>query len=506
MEQWPAGTIPAELAQHPDYKIIRELGRGGMGVVYLAHNEIMGRDEVLKVIGPDVIERPGVLDRFQREMRTVASLQHPNIVCADSAFRAGGNLVFAMEYVDGLDLAKRVKAKGPMPVRHACYFVHQAALGLQHAHEAGIVHRDIKPGNLMLTYADGNANVKVLDFGLAKVVFEQKVLAVIAAGADDELRDSDLRTQTRQLLGTPDFIAPEQITDAQSADIRADIYSLGCTLYYLLSGRPPFQAAKLHDVLQSHQSTDARLLNLVRPEVPAELAGVVAKMMAKEADNGFQTPSEVAKALIPFFTQRSAATVSPNLGVDPVVAPAAGFRRGRADRGRDTGCDGAPTAAAGDKGLGMRSSLDELKQTEEHSAGVTEAAKPARARNPRRRRMIIGSVGCAAAPLVGTIIVVVQIRPDSDTPAELVAPAESEHGLENPPVETSSSSPVVSMPYQNDAPIPPPLEKPPGPPPPIVAGPPPTPAPLSRGWLRMSRSQNGSSRPLNVSRRSWGNR
>ena len=129
---------------------------------------------MLKIIGRNVIERPGVLDRFLREMRTVASLQHPNIVTAYSAFRVGGNLVFAMEYVDGLDLARMVKTKGPMPVRHSCNFVHQAALGLQHAHEAGMVHRDITPGNLMLTYAEGKALIKVLDFGLAKAGFEQR--------------------------------------------------------------------------------------------------------------------------------------------------------------------------------------------------------------------------------------------------------------------------------------------------------------------------------------------
>ena len=198
----PAGTIPAELAEHPDYEIIRELGRGGMGVVYLAHNEIMGRDEVLKVIGRDVIERPGVLDRFLREMRTVASLQHPNIVTAYSAFRAGGNLVFAMEYVDGLDLAKRVKAKGPMPVGHACYFVHQAALGLQHAHEAGMVHRDIKPGNLMLTYAEGKAG----DQGARLRAGQGGVRAKGARpwsrpGRTTSLMDSGLRTHDGSIVG-----------------------------------------------------------------------------------------------------------------------------------------------------------------------------------------------------------------------------------------------------------------------------------------------------------------
>ena len=132
-----------------------------------------------------------------------------------------------MEYVEGLDLAKLVKAKGPLPVAHACNFVYQAALGFQHAHEQGMVHRDIKPGNLMLSREGKKAVVKVLDFGLAKVTSEGQA-------------DSGL-TREGQMLGTPDFIAPEQIRDAQSADIRADIYSLGCTLYYLLTGDPPFQ-------------------------------------------------------------------------------------------------------------------------------------------------------------------------------------------------------------------------------------------------------------------------
>src|SRR5262249_27328753 len=155
----------------------------------------------------------------------VAKLRHPNIVTAYSAVRMGDSIVFAMEYVEGLDLSKMVKAKGPLPIGHACHFVYQAALGLQHAHEEGLVHRDIKPGNLMLSRNRDKAVVKVLDFGLAKAT-------------RTEAPDAGL-TSEGQALGTPDFIAPEQILDAQSADIRADIYSLGGTLYYLLTGRPP---------------------------------------------------------------------------------------------------------------------------------------------------------------------------------------------------------------------------------------------------------------------------
>jgi serine/threonine protein kinase/formylglycine-generating enzyme required for sulfatase activity len=279
-------SAPA-LAEFSDYQIIRELGRGGMGVVYLAHNQLMGRDEVLKVVSQHLLDRKGILERFLREIRAAAKLHHPNVVSAYSAFRSGESIVFAMEYVAGLDLAKMVAAKGPLPVAHACYFVHQVTLGLQHAHEQGLVHRDIKPANLMLARDGKRAIVKVLDFGLAKATREQP-------------HDGGL-TSEGQMLGTPDCIAPEQIRDAQSADIRADIYSLGCTLYYLLTGGPPFRAQNLWDLYQAHFSMDADPLNLVRPEVPVELAALVAKMMAKEPERRFQTPAEVARALTPFF-------------------------------------------------------------------------------------------------------------------------------------------------------------------------------------------------------------
>ena len=285
-----AETLPPGMADHPDYEIRRELGRGGMGVVYLAHNKLMGRDEVLKVMSKNLTEKPGVLDRFLREIRAVARLRHPNIVTAYSAVRFGESIVFAMEYVEGLDLSRMVKSKGPLPVSHACFFAHQAALGLQHAHEEGLVHRDIKPANLMLSRKKDRATIKILDFGLAKAAQEQKI-------------DGGL-TSEGQALGTPDFIAPEQILNAPTADIRADIYSLGGTLYYLLTGRPPFQANSLYDIYQAHISRDAEPMNLIRPEVPAELAALVAKMMAKDPKRRFQAPAEVAQALTPFFKSK----------------------------------------------------------------------------------------------------------------------------------------------------------------------------------------------------------
>ena len=290
-------SLPPGLADHPDYEIKSELGRGGMGVVYLAHNTLMGRDEVLKVMSKHLMDRPGVLDRFLREIRAVARLRHPNIVTAYSATRIGESIVFAMEYVEGLDLSKIVKAKGPLPVSHACNFVYQAALGLQHAYEEGLVHRDIKPANLMLSRKGDRAAVKVLDFGLAKVAREEHV-------------DGGLTSQG-QALGTPDFIAPEQILNAQDVDIRADIYSVGGTLFYLLTGRPPFQANSLYDIYQAHISREADPLNVVRPDVPAELAALVAKMMWKDPAARFQTPGELAEALTPFFKKGNTASRAP---------------------------------------------------------------------------------------------------------------------------------------------------------------------------------------------------
>jgi serine/threonine protein kinase len=306
----PANTPPPGLADHPDYEIRRELGRGGMGVVYLAHNRLMGRDEVLKVMGRHIMERPGILDRFLREIRAVARLRHPNIVTAYHATRFGESLVFAMEYVEGLDLARMVKAKGPLPVGHACHFVYQAALGLQHAHEEGLVHRDIKPGNLMLARKGDRPVVKVLDFGLAKATREEKVDGAL--------------TSEGQALGTPDYIAPEQILDAQKADIRADIYSLGGTLYYLLTGQAPFRGSSLYDLFQAHISRDVGPLDLLRPEVPAELAALVAKMMAKDPARRFQTPGEVAATLTPFFRTAGATAKVPRPGVSRGGQPRAG--------------------------------------------------------------------------------------------------------------------------------------------------------------------------------------
>jgi serine/threonine protein kinase len=293
----PIANLPAELSNNPQYEVLRELGRGGMGVVYLAQNKLMDRLEVLKLVNQALLDRPGAVERFLREIRSAARLNHANVVTAYSAVQSGELLAFAMEYVEGEDLANLVQTQGPLPVTDACSYVHQAALGLQHAFEKKLVHRDIKPQNLILAREGQRHVVKILDFGLAKVT-----------RAQDE--DTSL-TDDGAMLGTPDYVAPEQTLDAANADIRADVYSLGCTLYYLLTGAPPFKGRSRYEVLQAHQSMEARSLKLLRPEIPEELAAVVRKMMAKDPAKRYQSPMALVQALAAFVEQGAKGGVAP---------------------------------------------------------------------------------------------------------------------------------------------------------------------------------------------------
>ncbi len=267
----------------PDHEVIRCLGQGGMGTVFLVRQKHMGRLEAMKVVQPHLIDRPDMVERFLREIRAAGSLEHSNIITVYAAMRTTHGVVFTMKYIEGEDLRKIVEDRGPLPVRLACHYALQAASGLQHAHERGFVHRDIKPANLML---DGNGLVQILDFGLAKAMLEH-----------ESATDLTLPAQT---LGTPQFMAPEQSRDARKADIRADVYSLGCTLYYLLSGAPPFAGSTRSELEEAHRSLEAQPLDLVRADVPDGLAKLVAKMMAKDPADRYQSPAEVVAALRPF--------------------------------------------------------------------------------------------------------------------------------------------------------------------------------------------------------------
>jgi WD40 repeat protein len=294
--------VPAWLAAHPRYRVVGPLGAGGMGAVYRAEHQVMARPVALKVLNPGLLDNPATVERFRREAQAAARLAHPNIVTAYDAEQEGDHHFLVMEYVEGVSLARLGAEKGPLPVQQACEYVRQAALGLQHAHERGMVHRDIKPHNLMLT-PDGV--VKVLDFGLARFALESTSVGPVPppepAGTPGPRPEAAAwLTQDGLVMGTPDFIAPEQATNAHTADIRADIYSLGCTLYYLLAGQVPFPDQTVVDKLLAHASRPPRPLAEVRRDVPAGLVRVVERMTAKDPAKRYQTPAEVAAALAPF--------------------------------------------------------------------------------------------------------------------------------------------------------------------------------------------------------------
>jgi serine/threonine-protein kinase len=284
------------------YRIVEQLGAGGMGLVFKAVHATMQRTVALKVIAPQLTQDAQVRARFQREVRSAARLNHPNVVVAHDAAEAAGLWFLVMEYVPGTDAAHLYQRHGRPPVELACEVARQAALGLQHAHELGMVHRDIKPANLMVTAAPqpgistagppaGWPNpplVKILDFGLAR-------LAV--ADPDKQLTAADVLTRERAVFGTPEYMAPEQAKDSRLADIRSDIYSLGCTLYALVAGRPPFVSRNPSEVLAMHLTQQPELVSKYCPDVPDWLEQVLDRMLAKQPEDRYATPREVAKAL-----------------------------------------------------------------------------------------------------------------------------------------------------------------------------------------------------------------
>ncbi len=272
------------------YKLLEMIGQGGMGAVYLCEHMSLKRLVALKVMPEDKVKAPGALERFHREARAIAMLDHPNIVRAFDMGQDAGVHFMVMEYIDGVNLERLIskfhKDKG-IDLSRASQYVTDTALALQHAYEIGWVHRDIKPANILV---DRHGIVKLLDLGLTRL-FE---------GDQDNLTK---QFDEGNVLGTADYIAPEQALNVSAADIRADIYGLGCTFYFLLAGHPPFPKGTVAQKLVWHQTKYPEPIRSVRPDLPEEIGEIIARMISKKPEQRFSTPQEVADALQPFIEQ-----------------------------------------------------------------------------------------------------------------------------------------------------------------------------------------------------------
>ncbi|HEY1188419.1 MAG TPA: protein kinase, partial [Gemmata sp.] len=285
------------------YVLLDVLGEGGMGRVYKVQDTRMGRTVALKVIRKEKLSHPAAIGRFEQEVRALSAMDHPNVVKVFDAEEVGGHHFYVMELIDGTDLTKIVRDTGVMGVPEACDAIRQAALGLQHAHERGLVHRDIKPSNIIVPRAGGA--VKLVDLGLARLMDQP--------GGGDAHR----LTQEGFVIGTPDFLAPEQARNPMSVDIRADIYSLGGTLYYILTGHVPFDGATPTEKLLKHCTDAPPGLLAKRPDAPEPLERIIHWCLAKSPDERPQAPIELALALQPFCPP-------PALGSGPFAAPTSG--------------------------------------------------------------------------------------------------------------------------------------------------------------------------------------
>jgi serine/threonine protein kinase len=264
-----------------EYVVLEKIGSGGMGQVFKARHRPTGKLVAVKVLSADAVKNRRLIERFKKEARAVARLKHPNIVRAYEAGKINRIRYLVMEYVEGENMLARVKRKGPLPIDECVRSVLEAARGLDYAHQKGVIHRDIKPSNLLRDKT--TARVKVLDMGLARV---------------DEPDEDEIRlTMPGQMLGTARFMSPEQVEDARKADVRSDIYSLGCTLYFLLRSKAPYSGETVAHTLMAHVSAPIPDLCKKRPDVPVWLGDVFQKMLAKKPRDRFQTMGELVETI-----------------------------------------------------------------------------------------------------------------------------------------------------------------------------------------------------------------
>ena len=379
--------------------LLERLGEGGMGQVFKARQKMLNRVVALKVIRKECLDNPKVILRFQREIRAAGQLSHPHIVRAYDADQVNGNYYIAMEFIDGADLARLVKDNGPLRVDQACEYIRQAALGLQHAHERGLVHRDIKPANLLVASAVSSDRrrssamlVRPKDFSMktSSGILSRsmptltypwgvvKVLDMGLARCTDAFTGRSIThlTQVGAVMGTPEFIAPEQARDSHTSDIRADLYSIGCTLYFLLTGQAPFPNGTITEKLIQHQMDEPEAVGQVRRErlltwngpngpvhvneellrIPVQVERIIGKLLQKNPDDRHQTPIELANDLQTIVMQLANGTLpreDDEATAEMGVAAAARRRAGQA-RSRGDDDDEAAGALAGPAGRDER--------------------------------------------------------------------------------------------------------------------------------------------------------
>jgi tRNA A-37 threonylcarbamoyl transferase component Bud32 len=273
------------------YSFLERLGSGGMGQVFKARHDDLDQLVAVKILRNDLMRHPLAVRRFRREIRALIQLAHPHIVMALDTGEIHQVHYFAMEYVEGIDLGRLLNQFGRLAIGKAGDYARQAALGLRHAHERGLIHRDVKPSNLILRLEDGV--VKLLDLGLARLI-------LLPEGGEH----SSTLTKEGAVVGTPDYMAPEQVLNAHGADARCDLYSLGCTLYHMLTGCTPFPGKNMAEKLLKQQVAQPRPVEELRQDTPAELAAIVRKLMAKEPEERFRTAAAAASALAAFGERR----------------------------------------------------------------------------------------------------------------------------------------------------------------------------------------------------------
>lgn len=437
------------------YVVLDKIGAGGMGEVFKARHTRMKRFVALKILPVAVNRSPDVIKRFQREVEAAARLLHPNIVAAFDAGEEHGVHYIAMEFVDGCDLSSIVSEKGKIPFKQAVDYVLQAARGLEYAHGEGLIHRDIKPANLLL---DKKGTVKILDMGLAR--FEE-----LFGSAQAAEKAADGLTTTGQIMGTVDYMSPEQAEDTHKADLRSDIYSLGCTLHRLITGNVPFQADTLMLKLLAHRERPIPSLRAAQPDVPAELDAVFAKMVAKLPQDRYSSMTEVITALQSCYSSPAvvAAAAPTALSAVPDSEDVLGFLSneeapGASSIGRRSASSSGINRRASASGIGKQKSRASTSSiTRGRSTAASEPTTRSQAeedthkgprqpvKKPGKPNYLVMGLGGAAVLLIGSIVALL-FTGGEETPVA----AAGEQPAENAPADPATNPPDAAA--SSDAP------------------------------------------------------